>query len=296
MIAIPTLADVDTKLKDTWAQLTEIFVVEHDEDGHHTDITANSLTLTPNTDTGATGNATVGGSGTFNGNVTADADGTITNGPVVIGAHAAVGSVRAGPGIDIQHPTARWRIVPFDPGSSDRELLFQDVAGGAPFTAVLKWRNAISAYVLHPDTSGLFNLGLEGPGTRINEIHGLTLKILTLLSNAGSEIQSGVLSPAQITANQNDYAPTGITGAIRHLRLSTDASRTLTGLTNTTSGNVLTLWNVGAQDLVLAHESASSTAAMRFLCPGAANLTLQTMDSVALWYDSVSSRWRIQGF
>jgi hypothetical protein len=44
--------------------------------------------------------------------------------------------------------------------------------------------------------------------------------------------------------------------------------------------------------LVLIHD-ATSTAANRFFCPGSVNKTLNTNDSVDIWYDSSSTRWRV---
>ena len=48
MIAIPGLVQmtdwVARAFKDTWAQMEDIFLVEHDEDGHHTEITAQVVT------------------------------------------------------------------------------------------------------------------------------------------------------------------------------------------------------------------------------------------------------------
>jgi hypothetical protein len=108
-----------------------------------------------------------------------------------------------------------------------------------------------------------------------------------------SLVYSGILSPAQITANTNDYAPTGHADAV-YFRLSTDASRDLTGLQGGVAGRRITISNVGSQNLVLVHD-LTSTAANRFLCPGSVNLTLNTNDSVDCWYDSTSSRWRVVG-
>lgn len=81
MIGIPSLlqlsSDVADALKGTWAQMTELFLAQHDEDGAHTDITARSLTLTAKEATGASGDltadgdATVGGDGVFGGKVEA---------------------------------------------------------------------------------------------------------------------------------------------------------------------------------------------------------------------------------
>ena len=100
---------------------------------------------------------------------------------------------------------------------------------------------------------------------------------------------TGAISPAQITANQDDYNPTGLARA-NILRLSSDASRDITGLVVPDSGKVLVLFNVGAQNIVLKDESVSSTATYRFALNG--DITLQPDNSVGLWYDSTSSRWR----
>src|SRR3954468_10962227 len=57
---------------------------------------------------------------------------------------------------------------------------------------------------------------------------------------------SGVIAPPQLTANQNDYNPTGAaTAAV--LQLSSDASRTITGLAGGAEGRVLSLINIGSQ-------------------------------------------------
>lgn len=98
------------------------------------------------------------------------------------------------------------------------------------------------------------------------------------------------ITPAQITANTNDYAPTGLATA-NTLRLSTDASRDLTGLTGGSDGRLMIVHNVGSNALVLKNESASSTAANRFAL-GGADVTLAANQSVTLQYDATSSRWR----
>ena len=102
----------------------------------------------------------------------------------------------------------------------------------------------------------------------------------------------GKISPSQITSSQNDYAPTGFANATV-LRLSTDASRDLTGLAGGADGLVRLVHNVGSFNLVLKDESASSTAANRFAL--SADVTLQPDQSVWMWYDSTSSRWRVVG-
>jgi hypothetical protein len=102
-------------------------------------------------------------------------------------------------------------------------------------------------------------------------------------------VLTGDISPSQITSNQNDFAPTGFSTAST-LRLSTDATRSITGLAAGTDGRIIVIHNVGSNDLVLANESASSTAANRFAI--GADTTLSANTSISLRYDATSSRWR----
>lgn len=111
------------------------------------------------------------------------------------------------------------------------------------------------------------------------------------LGTGGGTLCSPPLTPAQITSNQNDYAPGA---AARFFRLSTDASRTITGLSvSQEDGRECEVWNAGSFNLVLAHESASSTAANRFVSQAGSNITLAPGSSVSLRYDGTASRWRI---
>jgi hypothetical protein len=103
-----------------------------------------------------------------------------------------------------------------------------------------------------------------------------------------------IITPAQITADQNDYAPANAINA-RTWRVSSDASRTITGITAGFSGQTVVLINVGAQDIVLANQSGSSVAANRLITGTGGNVTMQTLESAILWYDSVDSRWRRVG-
>lgn len=102
---------------------------------------------------------------------------------------------------------------------------------------------------------------------------------------------SGDISPAQITANQNDYNPTGLADA-SVLRLSTDASRNITSIAGGADGRVLLILNVGSNNLVLKDDDgATGTAGNRFAFSG--DVTLAGDQGAIIWYDSTSSRWRI---
>lgn len=104
-----------------------------------------------------------------------------------------------------------------------------------------------------------------------------------------SDISNTVASPAQLTADQNDYALAS--GDI--LRISSSAARNITGIVATTGGDARLLVNVGSFDITLKHQSASSTAANRFLCAGASDYTLSAGASAPVVYDATSAGWRV---
>lgn len=109
--------------------------------------------------------------------------------------------------------------------------------------------------------------------------------------NQGVIRHTALSSPAQITGNVNDYNPGSvICSTVTSLRIDTSATWNITGFAGGTGGCVLLLHNVGSQSAVLINESASSLAANRIAV--GSDLTVGTNQSVALWYDSTSSRWR----
>ncbi len=114
----------------------------------------------------------------------------------------------------------------------------------------------------------------------------------TVAQASGAFAWTGDISPSQITANQNDYNPSGLSGAVI-LRLNTDASRDITGLQGGADGRVITIVNVGTNPMVLKAESTSSSAANRFGFE--ADLTLASKASCLLAYDNTASRWRCIG-
>ena len=101
---------------------------------------------------------------------------------------------------------------------------------------------------------------------------------------------TGDLSPAQITADQNDYDPAGLAGA-SVLRLTTDAPRRITGLAGGAEGRLFSIVNCGSNPFVLANANASSSAANRFDI--AADLRIAPSEGAILIYDATSSRWRL---
>lgn len=119
--------------------------------------------------------------------------------------------------------------------------------------------------------------GLSGFGT-------LTPNVT--VDNTGGEAWRQT-TKAQITANQNDYA----IGSQSSFRMSSDASRNITGFTGGVDGKILIIRNVGAQNIVFTHEDTNSVAANRITCSTAANITIAANGVIMLQYDSTASRW-----
>ena len=95
-------------------------------------------------------------------------------------------------------------------------------------------------------------------------------------------------SPAQITANQNNYVP----GSKVVSRLSSDATRSITGIDDGSNSQLRILANVGSNDITLVHESTSSAAENRITSVTASDLTLGPGKLALMVYDSTSTRWR----
>jgi hypothetical protein len=116
------------------------------------------------------------------------------------------------------------------------------------------------------------------------------------VNTTGFTAWRSVLSPAQITANQNDYSPTGlVSGGAPYgasiMRINTDASRNITSMGGGKNGRLMIIHNVGAFDAVIKNDDgATGTAANRFALN--ADITLQAGEGLLFWYDGTSSRWR----
>jgi len=143
-------------------------------------------------------------------------------------------------------------------------------------------------------------LGVKGATTGnggVLESLGAGTDIDILISPKGNGIArftgaygySGVISPAQITATQNDYNPTGA-GSASVLRVNSDTLRTITGFSGGASGRVVTFINIGSFSINFTNEDAGSTAANRFKL-NIPTITIPTNGAISFWYDTAQSRW-----
>lgn len=105
----------------------------------------------------------------------------------------------------------------------------------------------------------------------------------------GSGLQQKAASPAQLTADVNNYNPS----ANSFWRLSSDAARNITGIDAGVDGRMIFIANVGAQNIVLVNQSGSSDAENRIITGTGGNVTLAADDTSILLYDATTLRWRL---
>ena len=121
------------------------------------------------------------------------------------------------------------------------------------------------------------------------------LRMVTPLKvRAAIEVLNNVSSPAVLAGNQNDWNPTGLSTA-HVIRADPGAGdREVTGIVAQQAGRKIYFLNIGtSKNLKLKNEDALSVAANHFALK--ADLTLEKGESVILWYDGTSSRYRIVG-
>jgi hypothetical protein len=107
---------------------------------------------------------------------------------------------------------------------------------------------------------------------------------------AAGTISWTTISPAQITADQSDYSPTGFS-TCTHMRLNSDAQRSIRSLATRSDGTEITISNVGSFNIILEDEyTTGTTAAQRFALNGA--MTIYPDGVLRLVYDNTTARWR----
>ena len=102
---------------------------------------------------------------------------------------------------------------------------------------------------------------------------------------------ASIISPSQITSDQDDYAPTGWAKA-QIVRLDGDSGqRAITSFSATFDGDVKTLINVGSYPIYFPSEHPDGTAANRVA--GHKDNFLPPKKAARIYYDNTSSRWRL---
>lgn len=120
---------------------------------------------------------------------------------------------------------------------------------------------------------------------------GTTTEKVTIGGIVGLARTNTVTSPAEITANTNNYEP----GDGDIFRLTADGAYNLTGVVARASGEALLLINIGSTHAItIKHASDDSTDVNRILVPWEGDYVLSAKGGAALLvYDDTTDRWRV---
>lgn len=135
----------------------------------------------------------------------------------------------------------------------------------------LKTTETDTALVLHPDGSGGIEWGVD---------EGSAFSVIS----------------DTITADEDDYEPTGWAAAT-HIRATlTGGNWSITGAAPATGTDafVKTIVNISSFAITLTDSDAGSAAANRFLLPGNLDFSIGPNESATIFYDATSTRWRLQ--
>ncbi len=174
--------------------------------------------------------------------------------------------------------TAEGKIKLYDElWMADGDLIGSGVAygtSGASESAFIQLYNTSSGK-MRIDAAASFGLDINENGGAINFKGPL---------HAPKEI-----APTQLTGNVDNYAPTGFSTA-QVLLLTSDASRNVTGFGSPAAGRMIWVYNNGAQDIVLKHET-TSTAANQIRGTAGADVTLTPKRGALLVYSASVTKW-----
>ena len=143
--------------------------------------------------------------------------------------------------------------------------------------------------------AGTFSNTLTFPSTTGTTGQFLSTNGSGVLSWSNPGDNASVISPTQLTSDQNNYDPTGFSTA-SIVRLDGDnGMRVITGLAAPTSGTSyrqVTFTNVGSFTILFTSEDSDSTAANRIVIEEKV-FALYPRTSATFYYDNVSDRWRV---
>ncbi len=145
---------------------------------------------------------------------------------------------------------------------------------------------------------GIINIGLapnDGNGEplrsafeKINNNFQETEQAINDPVRSGLIQLAGIINPATITGNVDDYEPTGISTA-NVMRVTSSSNRTITGIVGEPN-QLLLIANVGTRDIILKRNSANSLPSNRFDIDR--DITIEDRETLFIWKDAISDRWR----
>lgn len=210
---------------------------------------------------------------------------TIGNGPSAFDATASLKFNRESSfGVG---PTNVFGLWSQSSGGAYQDLVLENYADRSAAAVGLGADAKASVYLKTTGWSGSGNHALGTVSVRLRSEVGVNqidvTTDLTVLS--GALRVAGRCGPAQITANQNNYSPTGLSAAFK-LYITSDAARDITGLQAQADGYLLWIFNFGGFTISLKHQDAASSAANRFYTATGATVAIRAGGSVLVQYDT----------
>lgn len=142
----------------------------------------------------------------------------------------------------------------------------------------------------------IFEAGQKLIGLSVNDSVVATVMGIERSNIVGSSSSSSTIgswaTPALITSNKNNYNFDNYVA--NGYRLSTDATRTITGFTGGTDGRVIEIRNVGSNDITFANNSGSSSSGNKILTGTGSDITITPNQMIRLIYDNTSGFWQIE--
>ena len=125
----------------------------------------------------------------------------------------------------------------------------------------------------------------------------MTVKYPVLALTPGYTYELVRCTPNILSSNINNWNPNDPTTFVLWvdcdvLRLTTNASRTITGFVASPLRPRKRIFNIGSNDFVLSHQDALSLAANRINTKTGASVTISGGGCVDLEYDPISTFWR----
>jgi len=107
---------------------------------------------------------------------------------------------------------------------------------------------------------------------------------------------NNIVNAGTLTANQNDWNPTGFaTADIIRVDININ-NRVITGMVAPAAGvnRIVAISNINtaSNDIRFSHNNAGSLAANRFLIRDNTSKSVKPNETAVFWYDHISQRWR----
>lgn len=201
---------------------------------------------------------------------------------------SSAGSFQVGVGPDA---TVGRAIALYDVSEDIDALSFSSGNVYLDSTYIGSFRSAINAApAAHAHSSGdvyVPDMGLPIVTTDV-DIDG----VVGSIDNALQSLKWPVLvTYTQITSDRNNYDISQADGGFA--RIYSDAARSITGFAEYLPVSPIRLFNAGSYSITLKHQSSSSTAGSRIICPSGVDYVLVSNASVVAYYDTYAGRWRV---